>query len=186
MVAIDRHDGSSTLWLAGKMVVYFLSFLGAVLIGLPYLFHTLGDRVLPRAEHPWLIPGLAQEIAGAVLGIGSLIGYTICSFWLVIFGKGPFVEFDPPQEFVATGPYRWVRNPIVLFLLTTVLGEAIYFGSVGILVLFLLGIPFAQFQATHIEEPRLTRRFGESYERYRKRVPRWVPRKPRDRSTAVS
>jgi len=28
------------------------------------------------------------------------------------------------------------------------------------------------------EEPHLSHRFGESYERYRRSVPRWIPRRP--------
>ncbi|MFQ5411655.1 MAG: methyltransferase family protein [Phycisphaerae bacterium] len=181
MVDAEREDQTSAASLAIRMIFYYFAFLALVLIGLPMLFDYIGKLVVTHGEGtPFLDPGLMQRIVGGIIGIGSLIGYTICSLWLVIFGKGPFVEFDPPRQFVANGPYRWVRNPVVLFLLTTILGEAIYFGSFGILVLLLLGIPFAQFQATRIEEPRLTKRFGQSYTDYCRRVPRWVPRPPRD------
>ena len=184
MVDSGREDPTSAASLAFRMIFYYFAFLAAVLIGLPMLFNYLGKFVAePSVGMPFLDPSLGQKIIGGLIGIGSLIGYTICSLWLVIVGKGPFVEFDPPKHFVATGPYRWVRNPVVLFLLTTILGEAIFFGSFGILILLLLGIPFAQFQATRIEEPRLSERFGESYIDYCKRVPRWFPRPPRDDPT---
>ena len=62
----------------------------------------------------------------------------------------------------------------------TVLGEAVFIGSVGIFVLFLLGLPLAQLQVTRVEEPRLSKRFGETYIEYCKRVPRWWPKRPHD------
>jgi len=165
-------------WLAVKMVVYTVSFLAAVLFAAPYGFHALGRLIYPPSLHEWLAPGDVQRAVGGALAIGGLAGYLVCSLWLVIVGRGPFVEFDPPTRFVATGPYRWMRNPIAAMLLLTVLGEAVYFGSAGILTLFALGLLFAQYQVTRIEEPRLRQRFGDDYVEYCRRVSRWWPRPP--------
>ena len=59
-------------------------------------------------------------------------------------------------------------------------GEALLFQSLGILIYSL--IMFAIFNAhVFIEEAELVDRFGSTYERYRKSVPRWIPRlKPYD------
>jgi len=160
------------------MVFYAVSFLAFILVVVPYGFHHLGHHVYPQSAQGWLQPNLAQRVIGAVLFAIGLVGYVICSLWLVIVGKGPFVEFDPPKEFVATGPYRWTRNPVAAMLLLTVLGEAVFFGSPGILTLFVLGLPVAQLQVVCIEEPRLKARFGESYIEYCRTVPRWIPRRP--------
>lgn len=65
---------------------------------------------------------------------------------------------------------------ITLFI--CVLGEAIYFGSIGMFVLLVVGCVFAQYQVTKIEEPRLRERFGDSYTAYCNRVSRWLPRPP--------
>ena len=164
------------------MVLYTLSFLGLMLAGLPYAFYLLGELVYPIAEHPWLQQGPIQDCIGAILVVGALCGYLFCSLWLVVIGKGPFVEFDPPKEFVATGPYRWSRNPIASWLIVAVLGEAIYFGSPGIFLFFLLGFPIAQLQVTRLEEPLLRKRFGDAYVEYCRRVPRWFPRWPKAES----
>lgn len=161
------------------MILYAASFLAFILVAVPYAFNYAGSRLYPTSMHAWLAPDLAQRIAGGILFILGLTGYAISSFWLVIVGKGPFVEFDPPKEFVASGPYRWMRNPIAAMLLLTVLGEAVFFGSPGILTLFILGIPLAQLQVIRIEEPRLRQRFGQSYIDYCRTVPRWLPRRPR-------
>src|SRR5207249_11876749 len=112
-----------------------------------------------------------RSLCGVGIFAIGLAAYLFCSFWLIFHGKGPHVEFDPPRVFVATGPYRWVRNPVVLALLTTVLGEALFLPSWGILILFLLGLPIAHYQVTRIEEPRLRQRFGESYSQYCASVP---------------
>ncbi len=174
----DKRDGLSPAWLAIKMVIYTALFLAFALVALPYGADRLGESLFRRAENTWLIPGdIQRAVGGAIFGIG-LIGYLVCSNWLVIVGRGPFVEFDPPTRFVSSGPYRWCRNPVAALLIVTVLGQAVYFGSVGIFALFALGFPVAQYQVTKIEEPRLAGRFGESYAEYCKTVPRWVPRPP--------
>lgn len=164
------------------MVAYTIFFLAFILVAVPYGFDSIGRLVFPQSIHDLLEAELPQKVVGVVVFVVGLIGYFICSLWLVIVGKGPFVEFDPPTEFVASGPYRWMRNPVAALLIVTILGEGIFFGSAGILILFLLGFPLAQLQVTRIEEPRLRARFGEAYVAYCRRVPRWIPRRPKDGS----
>jgi len=161
------------------MVAYAASFLTVILVAVPYGFHHAGHSLLPDAVHAWLAPGSAQRVLGGAIFLAALAGYLISALWLVIVGKGPFVEFDPPTEFVATGPYRWMRNPVAACLVVAVLGEAVCLGSAGIFALFLLGIPLAHCQVIFVEEPRLRNRFGGGYIDYCRRVPRWLPRRPR-------
>jgi len=164
----------STLYTAGFLVFI----LGAV----PSVFFLLGEiavspgaSVGDRIAEFWIA---FRRLSGMAIFTIGLAAYLFCSIWLIFFGRGPHVEFDPPKVFVATGPYRWVRNPVVITLLATVLGEAVYLGSVGILVLFLAGLPVAHLQVTRLEEPLLRERFGESYVQYCRRVPRWIPKPP--------
>jgi protein-S-isoprenylcysteine O-methyltransferase Ste14 len=178
MVNTNDRGCPSPARLAGKMAVYTVSFLPILLGGVPYALHQLGRLLYPDSVHAWLSPGLGQHVLGAVVFALGLAGYLVCSMWLVIVGKGPFVEFDPPTQFVATGPYRWMRNPVAALLIMTVLGEAVYFGSPGIATLVLISPLLAHLQVTRIEEPRLRARFGEPYEDYCRRVPRWLPRRP--------
>ena len=172
----DVSPTGSLFWLVSRQVVYYVVFLSAVLIILPYLFDRwVGEALAPRAQHAWLQPGTGQQVVGLFAWAAGFLGYTLCSIWLVAVGRGPFVEFDPPKHFVATGPYRLSRNPIVICLITAVAGEAIFFGSPGILLFVFLGLAFAWYQVTRIEEPRLRARFGASYADYCRRVPRWIP-----------
>lgn len=163
--------------------VYTILFLLFILGLVPSIFYVLEQKVRTDLSF-WDLASIFWTGFRNLVGVGifaiGLAAYIACSFWLVFFGKGPHVEFDPPKVFVATGPYRWVRNPVVITLLITVLGEAIYFNSIGIAVLLALGLPLAHYQVTRLEEPLLRKRFGESYEAYCARVNRWLPRPPSD------
>ena len=114
------------------------------------------------------------------VGLASLaIGVTLFVACLRRFageGQGTLAPWDPPRELVVTGPYRWVRNPMISGVVGVLLGEAFLLRSLphfGWALLFaginLVYIPF-------LEEPDLRRRFGDSYARYCANVPRVVPR----------
>jgi protein-S-isoprenylcysteine O-methyltransferase Ste14 len=126
-----------------------------------------------------LVDGLAAwplvvlGVVVAALGI-ALIVQTVALFASV--GKGTLAPWDPTERLVVRGPYRRVRNPMISGVLCVLLGEALAFGSVAVLIWF--GIVFA-LNAVYfplIEEPDLQRRFGADYEAYRAAVPRWLPR----------
>ena len=85
---------------------------------------------------------------------------------------------DPlfPKEFVASGPFKYLRNPMSLGVVTLMLGLALYKRSICMLLfaagLFLL----LHLAAVYVEEPGLEKRFGASYNAYRRSVNRWVPK----------
>jgi protein-S-isoprenylcysteine O-methyltransferase Ste14 len=56
------------------------------------------------------------------------------------------------------------------------LGEAVFFGSAGLLVWFLLFVSLNLVFIPLWEEPDLERRLGPEYLVYKQNVPRWVPR----------
>jgi protein-S-isoprenylcysteine O-methyltransferase Ste14 len=99
------------------------------------------------------------------------------SFWnFLAQGRGTPAPIDPPKELVATGFYRYVRNPMYVGVLAAILGHFLWFGYWNLLLY--AGIVFLAFHAfvTYYEEPNLKRRFGAAYEDYLRRVPRWIPR----------
>jgi protein-S-isoprenylcysteine O-methyltransferase Ste14 len=116
----------------------------------------------------------------AWLGVVPLLAGLALSGWCVLIfatrGRGTLAPWDPPRRFVATGPYRVVRNPMYLGVGSIVVGEAIVFGSWSLLgYVAILGLAWHLFVVAY-EEPALERRFGDAYRMYRARVPRWVPR----------
>lgn len=167
---------------AARALLYTAGFLLVILGVVPSLFYLAGDGLLsplPASQDLALFWSSLRALVGVTVFAMGFGAYIVCSLWLIFYGRGPHVEFDPPTVFVATGPYRWVRNPVVICLLVTVLGEAIFLNSFGILILFVAGLPLAHYQVTRIEEPRLRQRFGRTYEDYCAEVPRWLPRPPR-------
>jgi len=80
----------------------------------------------------------------------------------------------PTTTIVDTGPYRFTRNPIYLAMVLGLIGLAIVFNSLWLL---LVPVPFAlviRYSVIAREEAYLERKFGDVYRRYRSRVRRWL------------
>ena len=104
--------------------------------------------------------------------------YVWCVWNFAAVGGGTPGPWDAPSRFVATGPYRWVRNPIYLAALMIVLAEAWLFMSLPLLAYAgALAVCFHLF-VTGYEERTLRRRFGSTYLEYLRTVRRWIPRPP--------
>ena len=115
-------------------------------------------------------------IVGAVLAVVglALVVWTVALF--VRNGRGTLAPWDPTSHLVISGPYRYVRNPMITGVATILAGEALFFRSLGV------AIELAAFFAVNalyfplVEEPGMRRRFGSEYDEYSARVPRWLPR----------
>lgn len=120
----------------------------------------------------WLrLPGLVLAGLGAVLTVACVVAFTVA-------GLGTPAPFDAPRHFVATGPYRYLRNPMFLGAAIVLVGAAFMLRSpttLGVAVLFLL---LAHAFIVLYEEPTLERKFGDEYRAYRSAVRRWMPGRP--------
>lgn len=113
--------------------------------------------------------GLPLMIAGGILVL-------LCVGSFVVRGRGTAAPFDPPRDFVASGPYRYVRNPMYLGAAIFLVGYGFRRGSVSIALLSLVLLVGAHLFVLFVEEPGLERRFGQSYRDYKRATNRWVPR----------
>ncbi len=160
------------MWTAVKTFVFVLLVPGTVTVLVPVKL--LSSR--PDAERlhsiALLVPG------GLAMGLGALLG-AWCMWLFVSKGKGTPAPIDPPRHLVVSGPYRWVRNPMYVAVMTILVGESAFFGS-GALLAY-AGICLVAFSAfvRLYEEPTLRRTFGPAYEEHCRNVPRWIPRRPR-------
>jgi protein-S-isoprenylcysteine O-methyltransferase Ste14 len=128
--------------------------------------------VASTGAEPWTAPAVA---GGVLLGAA---GFALWLWTVLLFariGKGTLAPWDPTRHLVAEGPYRHVRNPMITGVAALLAGEALVFGSTGILVELAIFIAVNHAFFLLHEEPALERRFGEDYRRYRERVPRWLP-----------
>ena len=120
---------------------------------------------------------VAAWAAVPVIAAGAAL-YAWCVWNFAAVGDGTPGLWDAPARVVATGPYRWVRNPIYLAALLVVLGEAWLFMSLAVLAYAGVMAVFFHLFVTGYEERTLARRFGRAYLEYRRAVPRWIPRRP--------
>jgi protein-S-isoprenylcysteine O-methyltransferase Ste14 len=119
--------------------------------------------------------GIFAYLAFPLWGIGSVI--LLWSFWnFLAQGRGTPAPIDPPKEMVATGFYRYVRNPMYVGVLGIIIGHFLWFGYWNLLIYAVLVFVAFHVFVRYYEEPTLKRMFGASYEEYLKRVPRWIPR----------
>jgi protein-S-isoprenylcysteine O-methyltransferase Ste14 len=80
----------------------------------------------------------------------------------------------PTTAIVESGPYRFTRNPIYLGMFGGLVGLAIAFDNLWLLLML---VPFAlviRYGVVAREEAYLERKFGDVYRRYRRRVRRWL------------
>jgi protein-S-isoprenylcysteine O-methyltransferase Ste14 len=103
------------------------------------------------------------------------------SFWNFFQkGHGTPAPMDAPRELVAVGFYRYVRNPMYFGILLMLTGYFLWFGYWSLLIYAVLILILTHLFVVFYEEPTLKRKFGTSYEEYVKRVPRWIPKLPRE------
>jgi len=115
-----------------------------------------------------------------------MIALVFAAFGLLLFvwtvrlfrrqGEGTLAPWDPPKEFVALGPYRHARNPMLTGVLFIMIAEAVLFNSLGLALWAALFFAINTVYLAVSEERGLAKRFGETYGRYKENVPRWVPR----------
>ena len=115
--------------------------------------------------------------AGAALMVVGAAGLTWCIWDFGRIGRGTLSPADEPRFVVRSGLYRLVRNPMYVSVLTVLTGQVIFFGSPWLIVWAGVFATWFVSMTVLFEEPRLKRRFGESYERYLIEVPRWLPRR---------
>ena len=127
----------------------------------------------PQVETDWF-----AYLAFPLWGIGGTI--LLWSFWnFLIQGRGTPAPIDPPQELVAVGFYRYVRNPMYVGIFLILLGHFLWFEFLWLLVYLAIVFLIVHGFVTLYEEPTLKKKFGTTYHEYLQRVPRWIPRLPK-------
>jgi protein-S-isoprenylcysteine O-methyltransferase Ste14 len=135
---------------------------------------------------PWWITRWRTEPSFLDAPVIRVVGATLVVFGLVVVADS-FARFAlegigtpappfPTRHLVVTGFYRRARNPMYVAVVAIILGQALLFASLGLLV-----YGAVTWLCTHVfvvgyEEPTLRNQFGREYEIYRANVPRWLPR----------
>ena len=87
--------------------------------------------------------------------------------------------YPPIERVITTGPYAYTRNPMYVGVVMLMVGQGLWFGSLGV-VLYGIGwlIAFMIFVHT-IDDPFIQKRIGPSCDDYMRSVPGWIPRRPK-------
>lgn len=114
-----------------------------------------------------------HQVLGLVLVAG---GIGLSCFAAAIFAARDTTKdpYGTPSAFVAGSPYTFTRNPMYLGLALALLGFAVFFDS----IVMLLGpaVFYAAIDTIVIprEEETMLARFGDQYREYKGRVRRWL------------
>jgi protein-S-isoprenylcysteine O-methyltransferase Ste14 len=120
--------------------------------------------------------GAAQVAGMAIVVVGGAIALW-CILTFATLGRGTPAPFDPPRRLVVRGPYRFVRNPMYVGAFIALLGAAVYYQSLYLVLYACIFLAAIHLFVITYEEPTLSRTFGKEYESYRSSVRRWLPRR---------
>jgi protein-S-isoprenylcysteine O-methyltransferase Ste14 len=143
-------------------LVYLGAFLAAVALDQPW---------------PLLIDGDGPGAIQSTLGVLALAGGTALAGWcLLIFqGLGTGIMPDrPATHLVTVGPYARSRHPMFVGFTAMYVGSALLLNMTWPLLVLPAVIVLLNVTVVRCEEGYMRRTFGQAYERYCARVPRWL------------
>jgi protein-S-isoprenylcysteine O-methyltransferase Ste14 len=135
---------------------------------IPYFLYNSKEDIIP---HSLSLKGIGWMIA--VAG-SALFVYTVFLFKTI--GYGTLAPWQPTQKLIVEGPYKYCRNPMISGVFFMLVGEGLMLYSVNILVWAVSFFIINTIYFIFIEERELLQRFGGDYLKYKKHVPRWIPR----------
>lgn len=159
--------------LKSHIISFVLPFAVLIIIPVIILWYTEDFRGGLRPGVPYDAILVAVGIIVIAFGLFLLI-WTIMLF--INIGKGTLAPWAPTSKLVVSGPYKYVRNPMITGVLMALIGETVLFFSAGLLIWSALFFIINHIYFIFSEEPGLLKRFGNEYSGYKKNVPRWVPR----------
>jgi protein-S-isoprenylcysteine O-methyltransferase Ste14 len=131
-----------------------------------------------RVRHPqpsWAWVPL--RVAGGILITAGVVVLVQAFVRFVVEGAGTPAPVAPTRQLVVGGLYRYVRNPMYLAVVATIVGQALALAQ-PVLLGYALAVGAVMVAFVHgYEEPTLSRQFGEQYRAYRRAVPAWWPRR---------
>jgi pimeloyl-ACP methyl ester carboxylesterase/protein-S-isoprenylcysteine O-methyltransferase Ste14 len=151
-----------------RALAAFLALPGVVAFLVPLLIAApaIRDRV------PFRLSALIPLVAGVALLIW-------CVRLFLLQGKGTLAPWDPPRQLVVSGPYAFSRNPMYVGVLLILIGWAVGFHSLKLLVYAVIVLVAFHLRVRLGEEPWLKETYHEKWNRYAAHVPRWMFRSRR-------
>lgn len=140
---------------------------------LVYVVVFLAAMLLDRSKRFAFVATPASRVIGVALIVlaAALAVWSIGLFWRA---GTSIVPIKASAAFVATGPYRFSRNPMYVSLLIAYAGAGFLSASFWPFLFLPVVVAVVGFVVIRPEERYLCARFGEAYESYQSRVRRWI------------
>ncbi len=109
----------------------------------------------------------------------------LCGFYLMIstmrlfaaVKHGSPAPWNPVDRLIVTGPYAYVRNPMLGGVFLTLGGECLLFQGWALFGYFVFFVVVNAIYFPFREEKELSQRYGKAYDVYKANVPRFIPRR---------
>jgi protein-S-isoprenylcysteine O-methyltransferase Ste14 len=154
---------------AGVSIAFFALAPGVVAGFIPWYLTDGWTR--SDADYGWELAVLGGAL---VVGGVSVLVYAFARY--VIEGRGTPAPAAPTELLVVGGLNRYVRNPMYVAVVATILGQAMLLARTVLAVYAAAAFATMAAFTRWYEEPLLAQQFGSRYEAYCNTVPRWLPR----------
>ena len=153
-----------------QLAVFWTTFFVIVPAALVVIETRLGLQWSRLDSGLFAVTGLVLFLAGSAVGLWSCVTISLA-------GAGTPLPAESARNLVATGPYRYVRNPMAVAGATQTVGVGLLCGSWMITTIALAGALTWNSMIRPSEEADLAARFGEPYRQYCDQVRCWIPRR---------
>jgi protein-S-isoprenylcysteine O-methyltransferase Ste14 len=126
--------------------------------------------LLVFSHHVYREDSMFDTLLGS-LGLALLVAAAMGRIWASLYLAG-----RKDRELVVQGPYSIMRHPLYFFSFLGFLGAGLAFESLVLTLVLATVFAVGHWPAMQREEARLAELFGDEYERYRRGVPRFLPR----------
>ena len=168
------------IWNVTKTLFQTSVIWGIFLLAFPAMVLLMEDEGRRFAATGW-------RIAGAGLFVLAGAFCLACGILIAVRGDGTPLPFDGTRRLVFAGPYRYIRNPMVIAGLLQGVAVGLWLGSPAMFFYVFAGYVVWDLPLRTFEERDLVRRFGDEYRLYRRRVRCWrMRRTPWDPSREAS
>ena len=147
------------------------------LISLPFnVLVIIPVVILYFTNFTYQFPNILQFICGLIVLLGGMLlsGWSMGLFYKI--GKGTLAPWAAPKHLVVQGPYKFVRNPMIIGVILILLAEALLLNTRYIFYWAVVFFILNNIYFHYFEEKQLEKTFGKEYLDYKKKVPMWWPK----------